>query len=656
MLIGELTGASLAAPKWLRLREEIDAFHALVDAARRSKAPPSGASASDEPLDHHRAIGALFARWAEGETISSQIAANAWQAAMQVGDVRKPSGAFYTSLADARDVARALVASIDALPSSILEPTCGGGTLLVALLEALETKFQQPATAIAARVTACDLDPIGLHIARWRVRERFGSAASDAIDWRVTDALSLADGDERWALFFANPPFGNAIEKATSRSTKERTGLKKRFPLAARGAFDRSSVFVELAHQLTHADGAIGLILPTSFLAQPSALTLRKTLAQTRALRALIPLASDAFIGASVSTSALIFSGAPAEFHARTRQSHAHVTLARGRTLTPDTLPLRTLTSGLWGKLMQAPNTAFGPFERVQVTLGEAFACVAGSTTDEAYRWKPFLRDRTPDTIDPERSPLPPHDAIRPERPFLIAGMIEPFALLWGTQPTRYLGENYAFPHIDTSEISEQRQQLAGRPRVLVAGLSRAIEAWPDSLGSVVGAVSTLSLWPQDPTFPIPVLAAILNSALVRTHYANTYGALALSGGNIQVTRQKLLGISIPSSWARFPTGTPARAHAMLTQILNEHAVPLNKLLPTADQIDALIAGAGVLARQARLVAGGRLDTSAPLWEALLDALERDALSSLTTGALDMLLLAIAKNSPEPASEGPHGT
>ena len=588
---------------------------------------------------------ALLATWRRDGTLRADEAAALLQAVMQARDERKAAGAFYTSIAAARPIARALVEPLRELPDQILEPTCGGGARLVALIEALAEKLATSARDIAPRVIAAELDALGMFIARWRVQEAFGDACEDAITWRTGDALTLEPLQGNRALVLANPPFGNAIEKATGRRADELRALKKRFPLAARGAFDRSALFVELLHQITPPASEVCVILPTAFLAHPSAKALREELARTRSLRAILPLDDDAFLGAAVSTCAIILGE-------KTTPARLETSFALQRDACEPASPhgTRALLSGEWGKLLHPLTDAFDSLLETSVPLREHVHCTAGATTGEAYDWMPHIVEGIPDPSAKEfpfgvRAPGNKLAESAGFAPLIIAGAIEPHHLLWGKSPTRYLGGTWQFPLISRQAIGEKRAQLSRTPRVHVAGLSRAIEAWADLRGETVGAVSTLSVWPKNSdALSVPVLCAILNSALVRVAYASAFAPLALRGGNTQVTRQKLVSVEVPERWMRLhKPALPAddgRLRPLLAW-LREHAIPLRKTIPTGDEIRALQLGAQALRDQ--FVDNGRpADGEALLVCALHKLADQTPREAGDSGALDLLLLALA--------------
>lgn len=550
----------------------------------------------------------------ESKKLSSREAIEAWQAAIHSQDTRKSQGAFYTSPDDARSLALDIASVLTSAPRRILEPTCGGGSLVVAILEVFPEHFRLPIQEVAGRIVAMDLDPVGVALARWAVEERFGDIVANAIEFRVGDSLR-EELDTEIDCVIANPPFGNAIEKKTGRNAAELRDLKRRFPLTTRGAFDRCSLFMERIHQVVPAHAVLGWILPTSFLAHPSASHLRVELGNQRRLVSIRGLSSSAFIGATVGTSVLVI-GPKSTTNSGTISLNG----------TTKSVSLEHLTNGEWSALIHPLTGAFNEISKLMCPLGDHVTVNAGSTTEEAYHWKVAISERADIPSESEEAWLP----------FIIAGMIEPFHLLWGKETTRYLGEQFKEPMIRLSMLNDRRQAMAQTPRVLVAGLSRAIEAWLDTQGASVGAVSTLSVIPNSP-FPLPVLCAILNSAWLRVEYASAFGALALSGGNIQVTRQKLASVPTPKAWWTIPATLAGCRHESVESILASVDLQLGKALPSVEAINHIL-------HVSRLINDSTILTER-LWEHLLWLCEYDSMESNYRGWIDILLVSIARRS-----------
>lgn len=609
---------------------------------------------SDTPID-------VLRSWRHASAVSATKAARLWQQALHCADARKASGTYYTAEKVARTVVRQSIAHMPELPARILEPSCGGGTLLVAALYEGADAWKTAPRELATRMHAWDLDPAGVLLAQWRIAEHFGDDVATAVHWHVGDALdppTSAPSTFEWIL--GNPPFGNAIDRATRRSKDQRAHYARRFPLAARGAFDKCALFIELAAQRCAPDGHITLILPRSWLAQPASTHLRKALAKTFELREIAHLPDDAFFDASVSTIAIHLTDrrqpdvAPDREAASERQSNAPLTLVRqidGSTEDLHAAPL--LRRGNWGAALHPFAHILTVAAPALVDLSEFADFSAGASTAEAYEWAPHVQDLV--QTDVSQSGTVHAETVRAarddERALLIAGMIEPFHSDWGNKTTRYLGKFYERPVLSLQQLSERRQALHARPRALLPTLSVALEAFPDLHGEYIGAVSTISAWPlpskispdvaSPPTTHTQVLflTAMLNSAWCRLHYACFYASLALQGGNTQVSKNKLASLRVPAAWGELLCATGGPTHvaqhnaALQAQLSTFDIKPLSKRLPSIERFSELIEAARNIATH------HEKDTIAAH---LASALQSNAADTMYSAHADILLLALS--------------
>lgn len=620
--------------------------------------------------------------------LGSADALKLWQLSLQAEDQRRAGGVYYTDYAEALSLAERVLARFDAFPARVLEPCCGGGNLLAALLDAGVSRFHTSARELAASIHAYELNPSGLWLAQWTIDDRFGADVTAQIQWHqadTLDALAPSSGVKTsFELIFGNPPYGNAIERSTRRSQSDRAQFASRYPLATRGAFDKCALFVEMAAQRCAPDGQLSYILPRSWLAQPASQHLRAVLAKEFDLLEIADLPAQTFFDASVATVALTLARRDASEtrHSTTVLAPGHAPLELDAT--------RLLLEGNWG-------AALHPFAKNLVHALETLPLLssrvdfsAGASTEEAYAWVESLRDLGPPTEAPNAAagatPPPNRSALlyalarerntgadaaaqSAEKPLVIAGMIDPFELHWGTAPTRYLRQDYARPMIALDGLRETRRWRSAQSRALLPTLSLSLEAWPDLDGAVVGAVSTISAWVRredaasevsskaealgeqercrgeaTPTLHAQrqtlVLCALLNSAWMRLQYACLFGALALNGGNTQVSKNKLAALRAPHAWLSVldaPPRSTAASPELKKHLHSAPPLPLSKRLPSLETL-------GQLQLRARtLHASFSADVLAATLMALL---EDNAHAALHAGYLDQLLLALAPELP----------
>jgi hypothetical protein len=92
-----------------------------------------------------------------------------------------------------------------------------------------------------------------------------------------------------------------------------------------------------------------------------------------------------------------------------------------------------------------------------------------------------------------------------------------------------------------------KRAERSRRPKVVVAGLSKRVEAYLDAAGAYFGAVSTFAM--LHPTDDVPALAGLtgwLHGPEVGRLLAACLGANAVGGGDTVMTRAFLRGLPFP--------------------------------------------------------------------------------------------------------------
>jgi hypothetical protein len=159
-------------------------------------------------------------------------------------------------------------------------------------------------------------------------------------------------------------------------------------------------------------------------------------------------------------------------------------------------------------------------------------------TTADAYDLLPHLTDT--------------RDASGPK--FITTGLIDPRACLWGQRPCRYLKRDYRHPRLALSETLPRtlakRAATARRPKILLAGLAKRIEAFLDPAGDYIGAVSTYSIHhPTDDTAALAKLLDHLLAPATTDRLIHHLGANGLRGRHITVKKSFLRDLPLPDSF-----------------------------------------------------------------------------------------------------------
>ncbi len=428
---------------------------------------------------------------------------------------RHAAGAFYTPRALALDLARRALATAARPPRTVLDPACGTGALLDAALDAL--RDAAPDLDIGAALdgfVGVDNDPVAAAIARARAAARAGRPAgtvlvADALAPDLGARLGRAGAPARFDLVIGNPPFGNAIRRGTARNDAQRADYAARFPRAAHGAYDRAALFVELGLRSLSDEGRLAVLVPRALLAAPWADQLRRWSTDTFGLRDLdVTDDRELFEHAQIHVAALVLGGDPGA----------------------SPVPLVGYADR-WAVATSPDVAALADLPAHAVPLGELLDISASATTGEAYDLKPHVRDGEP--VDGFR--------------LVTSGAIDPGVIHWGTRTQRYLGDDYLTPWIPRHVVPPRRAEQWSRPRILLPGLSKNLEAAVVPDGDWAGAVATVQCVPRGAWHGVSLdrIADLLNSEPVRAQYRALWGALALSGGNMAVSRKKLAEVRV---------------------------------------------------------------------------------------------------------------
>ena len=528
---------------------------AFADAGREALAPTRALAALQPTLDdngRHRAI--AIAREHDARRFVDPSAIDA-RAAERLGERPRAEGVYYTPRIVARALATLLREARVEATGALVDPACGAGALLAAALED---------GAPLSTLYGVDLDPIALEIARCRLILAAGRWGDDPCDGRARFVCADTLGAPLDALFpevaarggfdalIANPPFGGAIARDTGRTDEERARYARDFPHAARGAYDRAALFVERALQWTRPGGAIAALVPRALLGAPSAAALRAWIESERPLRAWLRVDDGAlFRGASVYVAGISLGPArPEALEVVELQADGALTRAtRDADVDPSLWAARTSP---YAEVLGAtqPSRPLGELARVRasLTVGEAYP-LAEHVHEEGEAAPPVRGQGA--LFEPDTAP----GGATPRHRWITSGAVDPLAFSWGARAQRYLGRRLLRPVIDAAALPPKRAALAAQPKVLLPGLSAVLEAAHDPDGAYAGAVASLSITALEEGEgpPLPLLALYLNTASARAWYLAHYAALALAGGSVQVTANKLRALPVPDAIWRGP-------------------------------------------------------------------------------------------------------
>ncbi len=157
------------------------------------------------------------------------------------------------------------------------------------------------------------------------------------------------------------------------------------------------------------------------------------------------------------------------------------------------------------------------------------------STVSEAYIFKEKFIDSQKLTKDFKK--------------IINTGTIDPYKILWGKKPMRYIKDKYENPiikHVDLKEISKKRYKQSISNKIIIAGMSKIIEAVFDD-GKILAAKST-NIILDDNIDNLKFILGILNSKLMSFYVTNYFHSNKMAGGYINISPRLLKILPIPTT------------------------------------------------------------------------------------------------------------
>lgn len=433
-------------------------------------------------------------------------------------DGRGASGTFYTPPALVDWVLdRAL--PDDGRPH-VLDPACGAGHFLVAVVRRLVARGIDPTTAVGL-VHGVDLDPVAVAITTLRLRVLAPDADPDGLDLRVADGLG-AHPRAPYDVVIGNPPFLGQLKSRTASA-----------PVTGFGPYtDTSAVFLAHAVTLVRPGGVVALVQPVSLLAARDAAPARAAVRAAGAVTAFWSSPTPVFGAAAVLTCAPVVTVGAAQGAVPTWSGAGFVP-------GPEIAMPDTTTVTEWGALA-APSVGIPPVTPTTAgTLGDLGACTA-DFRDQYYGLVPFVRDGGPGT------------------PLVTSGLIDPARNRWGEVETRFAKTRYAAPTVDLDALHADGRLSSWAsarlvPKLLVATQGRVIEAVVDVDGAWLPSVPVLTLTvPPDRVWhALAVLLAPPVVALAAARYLGT----ALAPTAIKLSARQVAALPLPADLAAWDAG-----------------------------------------------------------------------------------------------------
>jgi tRNA1(Val) A37 N6-methylase TrmN6 len=400
----------------------------------------------------------------------------------------------------------------------ILDLSCGAGEFLVAAYRRLAATAGPEAARSA--LWGIDIDESAVSVARSRLRAMDSKFPVEQII--VADALcKTVLPAASFGAVIGNPPYVNIRQLAKTLSREQIDALREAYK-TARGNFDLYALFVERAIELLKPDGRCGLIIPGKWATLDYARTCRELLLSRTRIQRVVDLSdSRAFTNANVYPHVLVFQKAVA--------SSAHmVQMESSMSSSPDVIRQSNLTASAFQF-----STALDLESRVETArLGDLTTIRCGTAGYAARKIASRIVDQSPGAAEIENDRLD----------FLTSGNIDRYEVKLGN--VRYLNRHYVRPKLalNIPELTADKRRLFASPKIVVAGMSRRLEAAWDQVGLALGVqVFAVRDYRVDPFY----LLALLNSKLLSYLFATRFAAKRLGGGYLAINKGQLAQLPI---------------------------------------------------------------------------------------------------------------
>ncbi|MFV1968245.1 MAG: Eco57I restriction-modification methylase domain-containing protein [Pirellulaceae bacterium] len=506
-------------------------------------------------------------------------------------DMRESNGVFYTPTFLVRYIVRKTVGPLldearsrDEAAPRVLDPACGDGAFLTEAYRFLLERNGKRSIAspkqgrrrdrtrdvghdiVLKRIFGVDIDGAALAMARERLlritsdvaENPDGSSSSpNTARWKrvlrgqlrqgdaLLDAEDLARGpmpfeepqrpfswhrefgdvfrspSNGFDAIIGNPPYVNIRRLTRSRGAAVKRYLRERYD-CARGAYDLYVLFLEKAFQLLRPGGRCGMVVPNKIAAADYARACRSLLLQRASIQEILDVSEmHAFPDAGVYPYVVIWrKQEPAPAH--------RVSFYRARTpgsLSRATPTLRIRQATLCAKTGFPLEPSLDVESRVLTRPLEKTADLHSGTTG-------FVAQQVAQSLA-EREDFGGNDCFD----FIVSGNIDRYQIRRGD--VRYMKRVYRRPVLaaDCDLLSSNKRQLFRGPKIVVAGMTRRLEAAWDAGGLSLGVQVYAAAQPQeDPWFVL----GVLNSKLISHLFRLRFPAKHLAGGYLSINKGQL--------------------------------------------------------------------------------------------------------------------
>jgi adenine-specific DNA-methyltransferase len=343
-------------------------------------------------------------------------------------------------------------------------------------------------------------------------------------------------GFSKFNVILGNPPYIDL--KLMTRVMPEARKKINAIYDSATGSWDLFVIFIERSLNLLEKDGVVSMIVKNQLLESGYSKAIRRIMGKYRVDSIIDYSAVQVFKSAAVY---------PVVFQVTKTNQKAPVMIEVATpSLEDNEISLIEkdvfYSESNWGSFFTSKanrifTEGFNDFKKLKDFPEISEICPA-SMPYEAYEYVPFLK---------ESSDI--NGNVKKFRKLINTGTIDPLQTLWGERQTRYLKSSYLEPVIldkDVGAISPRRLDQAKSLKIVIAGMSKRIEAFLDLNGEYMAGIATVIVVASDnaDSENFKYLAGVLNSTLVSRWFTSSFN-VTMAGGFLSIKQDQIKQIPI---------------------------------------------------------------------------------------------------------------
>ena len=367
-----------------------------------------------------------------------------------------------------------------------------------------------------------ELDHLAAMVAGWDPYDQ--NACSDFFDpeWM----FNVKNGFD---IVIGNPPYIDS-ETMTKVMPELRTAYAREYE-TAQGNWDLFVIFVEAGVGFLCAAGILAYIIPNKIIAAKYADGIRKELKKKQIIEIRDYGKVDVFVSVDVYPVTLIVRNSEAV-------CETQFSIMAGITNIQQTMKANLIQENLPWDVYFYPQKICDVIKKYinnpKLYERKDISIFGAATVGEAYEIKKVMIDNA-NQVDSFK--------------FVNTGTIDPYSVLWGMYPTQYIKSSYRYPrvrHVDLKKISKNRFTQASSAKIIVAGMSKRIEAIFDTAGDFIAGKSTAILLGECNL--LVFILGLINSKFISFCVDKISNSLKMAGGYINISVHEIEAISIPKS------------------------------------------------------------------------------------------------------------